>query len=62
MDEPSFSCNFTPFESQRIIYYYGTKLPENFYMNQNILLRQVLFRQVQNMNSFLLVVGADKKA
>lgn len=54
----TFSCDFTPFRSEKIIYYGGTKIPSNFYPGQNILLRQVLFRQSQNMNSFILVVGA----
>lgn len=54
----TFSCNFTPFESQKIIYYHGTKIPSSFYPSQNILLRHILFRQSQNMNSFIIVCGS----
>lgn len=58
MEHEMFTCDFSPFQSQKLIYYTGTMIPPSFYPDLNILLRHILFRQHQNMNTFIIVCGS----
>jgi hypothetical protein len=57
LGQNQFETNFMPFESNRIIYF-TDPIPPDFYPNSYFLMRQILWRQHQNMNSFILIVGS----
>lgn len=53
-----FSMGFQPFNSNLSIYQMETRrIPLNFYPKKPYLIRALLYRQVRDMNTFVLVVG-----
>lgn len=50
--------HFTAFQTGKIIYRQGSRIPENFYPKETLLMRHSLYRQRKNMNVFILVVGS----
>lgn len=56
--ENQFSMSFSPFMVTNKVIYHGVRVPTNFYPNECVLMRHVLFRQVKKMNTFIIVVGS----
>ena len=61
MAQSIFATKFNTFAPKMMIYsQYGKKIPPNFkpHLRSNTLLRHIFYRQLKNMNSFVLVLGA----
>jgi hypothetical protein len=52
-----FEMGFTGLSVNSVIYRQGRLIPEDFYPNEDYLIRALMWRSKENMNSFVLVVG-----
>lgn len=49
--------NFTGLDTQRIIYYKDQRLPKDFLPSEIYIIRALKYRQLKDMNTFVLIVG-----
>ena len=57
-----FAMTFTPFNTNRVITRRGQQIPKNFYPDEIYLVRALLYRQLKDMNTFVLIVGNPRSS
>lgn len=57
-----FEQSFTGFSVASSIYYFGKKIPDEFYPYEDYMTRALLWRNECNQNTFLLVVGNPRSS